>query len=900
MAIALRAAAADSEGTDTSAEVLMPSGATQDDILIACVNHSKLNTEPAAFSWPANWTVLNSGGGGGTANSSHFEVAWKKFNTGDGTQTVTLDSNNQGGWVSSCVAYSGVDLTTPVIANGIGSWSSATSSSTLTTPTATDSTADVWRVAIFQGVVAVADATWGSYSPADTERNDNSCTAATRRPNQALVDSNGTVDASAGTSVTATPTAGVNGRIAWIGLLNPAAAGSGAPAGNASVTSTANDATVSITWPSGISFIAAEGHTHGENTDFTINKPSGTAQNDIMITVVTAVGSGAGEPAFTMSDWTELDTETTTAGSDGRTSVYYRIAGSSDPSSWTGSRTQGGSTTACAVVTSTYRNIDTGNPFVGNNSAGAADPGTLSSGIVNSATATTWAIGCAGAIDNSASGLDRSAGAPIVNRGGVQSLDSGSAAGAGLWDSAGQTGTGDLSFTLSETGVTDWASSFIAVLRASTGAATNANAGHASVTVTAYSPDSRPIADTASATGTANAPAASVKALAGHAAASVTASDTTFDYAPAGHASASAAANNATVATAVSVLAGTATASSVAENATVATGISVQAGHASASVSTEAGLGGVAGLAGEVASTAVANSPSTKVSFAAGTATASAVAENATISTVVERNAPAGEVQTTAVANNASVLLKPSAGTATASSLADPGTASPSALAGHAAASGTADDTRFDYAPAGHASASTEAFAVTTTTGTFALAGHASVTVTANDTRFNYVPAEHASATGVANNATVLAGESGDAGHAAVSVTANNATVATSVDIPADFADIAATAHNATVKLGIAAGTAVVFGTAENGQGGTGPLAGHAPATGTAADDSTAVKANAELASVSVLARPVGVVNAEDVDADTATAVAVANDPTVRTMYLGGFKVKRPPPRRRW
>ena len=552
-----------------------------------------------------------------------------------------------------------------------------------------------------------------------------------------------------------------------------------------------------------IAFVAAEGHTHGSNTDFTITKPTGTASGDVMITVVTAVSDNSGAPAFTMSDWTELDTETTIAGEDGRCSIYYRVAGASEPSSWTGSRSPGGAGTACAVVTATYSGVDNSSPVIAFAMAGGQNPTTQSSGNANNTDAAAWAVGVAGGIDDSDMSLARSSGTPTTNRGGVQTLDNTECASTGLWDSDGVITTGNKSFVASENlAICDWIAAGIVILRpASVG--TQASAEHVAVTATANQPATliKPNAEHVAVTATANQPTAlvkpnaehvsvsataynasvTVKPNAEHVAVSVTANDTVFDYAPAEQVTTSVTAFNASVT--VKPNAEHVAVSAVANSPVAA--VRPNAGHASVSatandtvfdyapaeqvttsVSAYNASVTVKPNAEHVAVSATANSPVATVKPNAEHVAVSGVANAATVDAAAEGNAPAGHASVTVSAQSPQVTISPLAGLASVSVVANAATAASQPNAGHASVSAVASQPAIVIKPnAGHASVSATAYNASVMVKPNA--GHASVSATAGDVTAPFSGtglAEQVTTSVAAFNATVAVGA--QAGHA--------------------------------------------------------------------------------------------------------------------------------------
>lgn len=216
--------------TSTSATVLnssavtitKPTSATTGDLLVAMVMSTKSTAVSAgSFTWPSGWTLLDADHGGSSGNMG-YEVRWHIVAAGESTYSVTADSNTTGSSLYLCSAYRGTDTTTPFVQHGQSGVT--TGGGTATSATLTDSTSGLWRVSFFAGhTVNSAVYTFGSYSPADTQRVADARNSDTYRPIGATVDSNGTVNASGGTSGAATTTGGgtVGTKAAWTGLLQP-------------------------------------------------------------------------------------------------------------------------------------------------------------------------------------------------------------------------------------------------------------------------------------------------------------------------------------------------------------------------------------------------------------------------------------------------------------------------------------------------------------------------------------------------------------------------------------------------------------------------------------------------------------------------------------------------------
>lgn len=215
-------ASSSNEGTTTTAVVNVPPGTDTGDIIFAAI-HVGTNTGTPTIDTPDGWTsIAHQVGTAGV--TSTVRVLWREWQSGETSYSITV-SHSSGGWVANAASYSGVDTTSPVDDVDISTIAETGSTAAVSTPTLTSSTSNVWRLAIFHGLTTTADRAYGSYSPADLERQDNACTAATRRAHGSLVDSGGSVDASAGTSVSGTPSATTEDRTAALVLINPVSSG---------------------------------------------------------------------------------------------------------------------------------------------------------------------------------------------------------------------------------------------------------------------------------------------------------------------------------------------------------------------------------------------------------------------------------------------------------------------------------------------------------------------------------------------------------------------------------------------------------------------------------------------------------------------------------------------------
>lgn len=150
------------------------------------------------------------------------------------------------------------------------------------------------------------------------------------------------------------------------------------------------------TTPPAIAYVgsASAWSTTSENTSYTINKPTGVANGDLMIAAV--MFSGVITTVNAPSGWT-LVRKTTTAGSGDEHSgqstlvIYKRTAGSSEPNSWTATHSSTGRPKMTQVVA--YRNCDTAaNQFIAENSATKQDSSSITTPSITNNNSKAWRI----------------------------------------------------------------------------------------------------------------------------------------------------------------------------------------------------------------------------------------------------------------------------------------------------------------------------------------------------------------------------------------------------------------------------------------------------------------------------------------------------------------------------
>lgn len=149
------------------------------------------------------------------------------------------------------------------------------------------------------------------------------------------------------------------------------------------------------------------------SSSYQINRPAGVQEGDLMIATVFL----AGHVTFTApSGWTKLeDHQVVTSAPMATACVMYRVAGSSEPSSWTGS--VAGSTRESRVVQcSAYRNVDTSNPFIASeiNGASSGNAGYTSTAVNTDARA--WTVVAFGAGKGTTGAFDFSGDSGLTER----------------------------------------------------------------------------------------------------------------------------------------------------------------------------------------------------------------------------------------------------------------------------------------------------------------------------------------------------------------------------------------------------------------------------------------------------------------------------------------------------
>lgn len=143
-------------------------------------------------------------------------------------------------------------------------------------------------------------------------------------------------------------------------------------------------------------------------TGFTINKPSGVQEGDLMVAVFgsVAINTTVNPP----SGWTlESQREINSNGGPTVMAVMYRIAGASEPSSWSGTFTGGTRYGRTVVQSSAYRNVDDTDPFLVSNGNAEANTGTtIPTNSVTNANSSAWRFTAFATLTTNANGWSSS------------------------------------------------------------------------------------------------------------------------------------------------------------------------------------------------------------------------------------------------------------------------------------------------------------------------------------------------------------------------------------------------------------------------------------------------------------------------------------------------------------
>lgn len=156
----------------------------------------------------------------------------------------------------------------------------------------------------------------------------------------------------------------------------------------------------------------------GSGSTFTINRPTGIASGDLMVGYLTMIGNVTVTPP---AGWTLTHKQTAINSSAGEhtLAVMHRVAGGSEPSSWSGSVSGTIRRTKLTRVAA-YRNVDTSNPFINDNAASSTDQTTLYTPTVANTLSGAWRLCAFGGLSSASSGSNNGFGSSDENNAGMR------------------------------------------------------------------------------------------------------------------------------------------------------------------------------------------------------------------------------------------------------------------------------------------------------------------------------------------------------------------------------------------------------------------------------------------------------------------------------------------------
>ena len=235
-----------------------------------------------------------------------------------------------------------------------------------------------------------------------------------------------------GSQVPQTPTVNNNDPNAW--RLSAFAVNDNASGGSMTANITPSSS------PQPIAFVGTGGAdiSNSTSSSYTINKPSGTAQGDMMFAALTIADLTGAVNAPT--GWTILDQNVESVGYGSIVLVtMYRFAGASEPSSWTGSVT--GSMVKHTTRSTAYRNVNSSTPWIAHGGQGSTSA-TFSTPSKTNTSSKAWYVAAFGDITNG--------GSTMTSYGSERADSTGSgdrAANVAIYDSNGTISTGSHSST---------------------------------------------------------------------------------------------------------------------------------------------------------------------------------------------------------------------------------------------------------------------------------------------------------------------------------------------------------------------------------------------------------------------------------------------------------------------
>ena len=204
----------------------------------------------------------------------------------------------------------------------------------------------------------------------------------------------------------------------------------------------------------------AWGSTTSGAANFTINKPSGVVQGDLMVASMATVSTGT---ATAPSGWTiQWQGQTNSNGGPSLLAVMYKIAGASEPSSYTGSYSGGTSYGRTVVESIAYRNVNSSTPFIAGSGQSFQNPSSIYTPTLTNTDSSAWRISVFAGLTTNSTSLTSDE--TIFRTGHYQSSGGGTESNA-IFDSNGPVSTGSYSQNGYSTGGLYAAQAFLGILK---------------------------------------------------------------------------------------------------------------------------------------------------------------------------------------------------------------------------------------------------------------------------------------------------------------------------------------------------------------------------------------------------------------------------------------------------
>jgi hypothetical protein len=224
---------------DTSYTFTAPAGVQTDDLIICAVTRNQDVAGTPTFSMGTGFTNICQIGD--SSFNGLLTIGWKIRQSGDTSYTWTTSGtgSNSDGTVGICLAYRGVDTTSPFVVENQNVEQDG--NNTHVTPTVNNTESSSWRVAIFGETLAI-DTTKSWSCASNTERADVNLGQSGLNPTISAHDSNAVIS-TGNTSATGTLTSDDSAfaTYGWIGILRlGSASATNANAGTGAISTASN------------------------------------------------------------------------------------------------------------------------------------------------------------------------------------------------------------------------------------------------------------------------------------------------------------------------------------------------------------------------------------------------------------------------------------------------------------------------------------------------------------------------------------------------------------------------------------------------------------------------------------------------------------------------------------